>query len=63
MAKGLYRGLSCGLIGAAALVLLLSDLHSRDRARGERDGGGAKRSVALLKHGSNALLFAINSSI
>lgn len=48
--------LSLLLIGAAALVLLLSDLHSRTRARQQAAAEGTKRSVALLKHASNALL-------
>ncbi|MFA6561419.1 MAG: ABC transporter substrate-binding protein [Verrucomicrobiia bacterium] len=48
--------LSVVLLGAAALTLLLSDLHSRE---GGRAGESATRSqipVAILKHASNVLL-------
>ena len=53
--------LSLSLVGAAALILLLSDLHSREGPAGEPPGTGQKRQVALLKHSSNALLDEIGA--
>jgi ABC-type uncharacterized transport system substrate-binding protein len=48
--------LSVVLLGAGALALLLSDLHSRERARGGLSPSRTKRSAALLKHASNPLM-------
>ena len=48
--------LSLALLGVTALILLLSDLHSREGARAKPSGSGAVRTVALLKHSSNMLL-------
>lgn len=48
--------LSLILLGAGALTLLLSDLHSRNRHVGEAAGPPAQTRVALLKHASNVLL-------
>ena len=48
--------LSVVLLGAGALALLLSDLHSRERARGGLAPSKARRSVALLKYASNPLM-------
>jgi ABC-type uncharacterized transport system substrate-binding protein len=48
--------LSLILLSAAALVLLLLDLHSRERGREQGGSGKSARQVALLKHASNALL-------
>ncbi len=51
------------LVGAAAMVLLLSDLHSRDRGRKEAASGGTKPAVALLKHASNGLLDELETGV
>lgn len=48
--------LSLSLLGAGALTLLLSDLHSRNRGRSDVAGPSAQTRVALLKHASNLLL-------
>ena len=48
--------LSLALLGAASLVLLFSDLHSRKGAQGKNNGSQAPRQVALLKHSSTMLL-------
>jgi ABC-type uncharacterized transport system substrate-binding protein len=48
--------LSLVLLGAATLVLLLSDLHSREGARNKKTGTRTGRTVAILKHASNLLL-------
>lgn len=55
--------LSVALLGAAALVLLLSDLHSRKGARGRIEGGRTVRSVALLKHASTRLLDEVERGV
>ena len=48
--------LSLVLLSAGALTLLLSDLHSRDRARNAASEKPSRSSVAILKHASNRLL-------
>ncbi|MEI6781321.1 MAG: ABC transporter substrate-binding protein [Verrucomicrobiota bacterium] len=50
--------LSVVLLAAGALVLLLSDLHSREgaRNRNQKGEGPSRIPVALLKHSSNPLL-------
>ena len=48
--------LSLVLLGAGALVLLFSDLHSRESARNRPENKSAAIPVALLKHASNRLL-------
>ena len=48
--------LSLVLLGAGALTLLLSDLHSREGARSAKGEKSAAIPVALLKHASNMLL-------
>jgi ABC-type uncharacterized transport system substrate-binding protein len=48
--------LSLILLGAAALTLLLSDLHSRNRGQPDGAGQPAQTRVAILKHASNMLL-------
>ena len=48
--------LSLVLLSAAALTLLLSDLHSRDRARNSAAETASQLRVAVFKHASNRLL-------
>ncbi len=47
--------LSLALLTAAGLILLLSDLHSRQGARKSKEEGPARIPVALLKHTSTQL--------
>ncbi|HOW66312.1 MAG TPA: ABC transporter substrate-binding protein [Candidatus Paceibacterota bacterium] len=55
--------LSLVLLGAATLVLLLSDLHSRESARSQKTGGKTVRKVAVLKHASNMLLDEVERGV
>lgn len=55
--------LSLILLGAGALTLLLSDLHSRNRQAGEPGGPLAPTRVALLKHASNLLLDDVEQGV
>ncbi|MBN2505224.1 MAG: ABC transporter substrate-binding protein [Verrucomicrobia bacterium] len=55
--------LSLVLLVAAALTLLLSDLHSRERARNGALSAQAKIPVAILKHASIALLDEVERGI
>jgi ABC-type uncharacterized transport system substrate-binding protein len=48
--------LSVVLLGAGALTLLLSDLHSREGARNQTGGRSTSIPVALAKSASNSLL-------
>lgn len=48
--------LSVVLLGAAALTLLLSDLHSRVGGENAQSDAQSQIPVAILKHSSNALL-------
>jgi len=48
--------LSLVLLSAGALTLLLSDLHSRDRAQNAAVGTASQVRVALVKHASTPLL-------
>src|ERR1019366_8972321 len=48
--------LSLILLGAGALTLLLSDLHSRESARNHSGAKPCRVPVAILKHVSNMLL-------
>lgn len=55
--------LSLVLLGAGALTLLLSDLHSRDRARNSSEERPAQLPVAILKHASNRLLDEVECGV
>ena len=55
--------LSLSLLGAGALTLLLSDLHSREGVRKAQDPRAASVPVALLKHSSNPLLDEIERGV
>ncbi len=55
--------LSVVLLCAAALVLLLSDLRSRERSKGQAGPTQAKHSIALLKHASNSLLDELEQGV
>jgi ABC-type uncharacterized transport system substrate-binding protein len=55
--------LSLALLGAAALVLLFSDLHSRKGAQGRNSGSQPRRQVALLKHSSTMLLDEVERGV
>ncbi len=55
--------LSLILLGAGALTLLLSDLHSRDREDNTTGGEPAQFRVALLKHASNPLLDEVERGV
>jgi ABC-type uncharacterized transport system substrate-binding protein len=57
--------LSLVLLSAGALVLLLSDLHSREGARNQNQKGERPSSipVALLKHSSNLLLDEVERGV
>ena len=55
--------LSLILLGAGALTLLLSDLHSRNRQAGAAGGPLAPTRVALLKHASNLLLDDVEQGV
>lgn len=53
--------MSLALLGAAAMVLLLSDLHSRKGAR--RPHADRMIPVALVKHASNSLLDEVEQGV
>jgi ABC-type uncharacterized transport system substrate-binding protein len=55
--------LSLVLLSAAALTLLLSDLHSRDRARNSAAETASQLRVAVFKHASNRLLDEVESGV
>ena len=55
--------LSLVLLSAGALVLLLSDLHSREGARKPTGAGASRIPVALLKHSSNPLLDEVERGV
>ena len=55
--------LSLVLLSAGALVLLFSDLHSRESARNRPENKSAAIPVALLKHSSNRLLDDIERGV
>ncbi len=55
--------LSVVLLGAGALVLLLSDLHSREGARKQKGETPSRIPVALLKHASNSLLDELEQGV
>lgn len=55
--------LSLVLLGAGALTLLLSDLHSREGERAKDRTAQAKAPVAILKHASNSLMDEVERSL
>ena len=55
--------LSLVLLSAGALILLLSDLHSREGARKQKGAGPTIIPVAVLKHSSNALLDEVERGV
>ncbi|HEX9046070.1 MAG TPA: ABC transporter substrate-binding protein [Verrucomicrobiae bacterium] len=55
--------LSLVLLAAAALTLLLSDLHSRERGRNRPAAAPVKIPVAILKHASNSLLDEVERGV